>query len=742
MRWRDMRFFPRRDHPVRRHLRGWSRATIARLGLRKEPSSPRLDFTREDGCKPCGEPRPHIVFISGEPDTPGHVYRVERSIRAAMEVGWLGDIIPVFDLEPEWWHRRAPQPTVVVIWRSRCTSLLERAVTAWRQRGAVILCDLDDHMVDPTIACPEIIDAIRFLGLAPARVAAHYASIRRTLDLADACLVPTAALAAAVEACGRQAFVLPNGFDRDTYRTSREAVLRRALEEAAGTDGLVRIGYAAGSRTHQRDFTVAAPAIARVLHEHPQCRLVLFRDSRRNVPIVDVDEFPDLARLTDQIEWRRLAPLERLPEELARFDINLAPLEVGNVFCEAKSELKYFEAALVGVPTVASPTAPFRTAINPGITGFLASDTETWYACLARLVGDIGLRRRMGQAALHDVLHRYGSDARSMRLEEIFANVRGVQSVRRSPPLESWFPTESRVDVRQGRAPSQQAAPVQAIGDDHPIDLGAPTLLARLPPSPRPAGARLPNVPSTKVIRRQHSARIAQVAVIIPLYNYSTLVSEALASVAGQSLDSIELIVVDDCSADDSLAKADVWLARHGARFVATTLLQTEGNQGLALARNAGFAAAEAPLVFPLDADNILEARCLWLLLEKLLSSTAAAAHPTLQHFGASFKCKPAQPWSSNRLRRGNYIDAMALIRKSAWAAVGGYAKGDFTGWEDYELWCRFVEHGFWSEAVPEAVAGYRVHANSMLKSMTEPAMDRVVAAIRREHPWLTVRGP
>ena len=736
-----MRLFPRRDHPLRRLLRAWGRFAVARLGLRRQPASPRAAAvprraaSRHRGGRHDHDRRGHhhLVLVSGEPGTPGHAYRVDRTAQAAADLGWAVDVVPVLDLEPDWWQRTAPQPTAVIVWRARHTALLERAMTSWRQRGSRILCDLDDHMVDPALATPETIDAIRSLGLAPKRVAAHYASIRRTLALADACLVPTASLAAAVEACGRRALVLPNGFDRDTYRASREAVLLRAADEAAGTDGLVRIGYAAGSQTHQRDFAVAAPALARILREHPACRLVLFRDPRRGTPLVDVAEFPDLARLGDRIEWRPLVPLERLPEELARFDVNIAPLEVGNVFCEAKSELKYFEAALVGVPTVASPTQPFRAAITAGRTGFLAADADAWHDCLGRLVRDVALRRRIGQAALHDVLHRYGPDGRRERLDGMLADICGTRPARPSPPPAAWYPARPRRDIRQVRAASRTAALAHAIGDLLPAPAAAS-------PAP-PAGPRLPHVPDTDVIRRHRGARLAEVAVVVPLFNYAGLVTETLVSVAGQSLEGLELIVVDDCSTDESLAVAEAWLARHGGRFVATTLLRTVGNQGLAHARNAGFAAADAPLVFPLDADNTLEARCLCLLQERLLASPAAAAHPTLQHFGGSFKCKPAQPWSPERLRRGNYIDAMALVRKSAWAAVGGYVKGDFTGWEDYDLWCRFVEHGFWSEAVPEAVAGYRVHHESMLKSTTEPAMDRVVEAIRREHPWLTVRG-
>jgi glycosyltransferase involved in cell wall biosynthesis len=686
-----MRLIPRRDHPLRRALRAWGRRCVARLGLnhlprlhRQEPTGPRGSSRPGDGHR--------IVFVSGEAETPGHAYRVARFAQAAAELGCLVDVVDVDDLTAAHAGGETRSPTLVVIWRARHNRRLEQAVAAWRQRGTRIVFDVDDLMVDPGLATADVIDGIRSMGLKPADIARHYAAIRRTLEFADECLAPTEPLAAALRACGKPAEVAVNGFDHDTYHASREAVLRR---RAAGDDGLVRIGYASGSRTHQRDFAVAAEAVAAVLRERPECRLVLFQEPRRGTPLLDLHEFSAFAGLDDRIEWRPLVPLAQLPDELVRFDVNLAPLEVGNPFCEAKSELKYFEAALVDVPTIASPTEPFRTAIVPGETGLLATTSAEWESALLRLVDDRSLRQQLARNARHHVLHRHGPDGRRERFRRLLDRVTAA-----APP-------------------STDALRIHAA--DSP--------------------ARLPVIPDTELVAHWGGGRLARAAVVIPLHNYAGLIGETLDSVAGQTLDGLELIVVDDCSTDDSLDMARDWLAAHADRFVSATLLRTVTNQGLALTRNAGFAAAEAPFVFPLDADNTLEPDCLRLLLERLEHSPASAAHPTLQHFGEATKRKPACAWDPARLRRGNYIDAMALIRKAAWAHAGGYVKGDFIGWEDYELWCRFVEHGFWSLAVPEAVAGYRVHHGSMLRATTEPAMQRVVDAIRAAHPWLTVRA-
>jgi hypothetical protein len=83
----------------------------------------------------------------------------------------------------------------------------------------------------------------------------------------------------------------------------------------------------------------------------------------------------------------------------ARVDVSLAPLELGNAFCDSKSELKIFEAALFGVPSIASPTRPYAAAMEAGVSGLLAATPSEWEAALERLIADAGLRARMGEAA-------------------------------------------------------------------------------------------------------------------------------------------------------------------------------------------------------------------------------------------------------------------------------------------------------------------------------------------------------
>jgi glycosyltransferase involved in cell wall biosynthesis len=229
--------------------------------------------------------------------------------------------------------------------------------------------------------------------------------------------------------------------------------------------------------------------------------------------------------------------------------------------------------------------------------------------------------------------------------------------------------------------------------------------------------------------------------VVIPLFNYAATILEALESVLAQTLPLLDLIVIDDASTDESRHLVQDWLARHAGRFNRTVLLRNTRNAGLGPTRNAGFDAAETPFVLLLDADNRLRpgcaAACLAALSEPGGDAGAAFAYPMIQCFGDSTEVIGTRPFLAARLVGGNYIDAMALVARWAWAAVGGY-RDQRLGWEDYELWCRMAEAGV---QVPEVLAEYRVHARSMLHEVTERPgnRQRLAEDLATEHPWLAL---
>jgi glycosyltransferase involved in cell wall biosynthesis len=230
------------------------------------------------------------------------------------------------------------------------------------------------------------------------------------------------------------------------------------------------------------------------------------------------------------------------------------------------------------------------------------------------------------------------------------------------------------------------------------------------------------------------------VSVVIPLFNYAEFVTSALDSVANQTHVPLELIVVNDQSTDQSEREVIRWMDSNKHRFTRCRIFRNDENYGLATSRNHGFKSASHKFIFALDADNEIYPTAIQRLLRACILANAQAAYSQLEMFGDQSDVGRAYAWERERFVRGNYIDAMALIRKSAWERVGGYALMEVQGWEDYDLWCKFIEEGFEAVFVPQILCRYRVHERSMLRMETNPEADRVIQEMIYRHPWLLTK--
>ena len=250
--------------------------------------------------------------------------------------------------------------------------------------------------------------------------------------------------------------------------------------------------------------------------------------------------------------------------------------------------------------------------------------------------------------------------------------------------------------------------------------------------------------PQQRTLWSHEGLQPPQGAIVISLYNYTDHIETALDSAAQQTLDSLELIVVDDASSDDGAARVLAWLERHGQRFARACLLQHQRNAGLAAARNTAFADARSPWCFVLDADNSLEPTA----LERSLAVAAAAGDRTavvvpLVEIVRSSAGQSASEglislvsWQQQHFLRGNVVDAMALVRRQAWQAVGGYTHIP-GGWEDFDFWCALIDAGWHGVLCPERLTTYNRHASSMLQQQTDRHVRRISRLLQARHPWL-----
>nr|WP_294516957.1 glycosyltransferase [uncultured Rhodopila sp.] len=250
-----------------------------------------------------------------------------------------------------------------------------------------LIFDLDDYAANPNLT-----------GLDQPTTKALFDGAtlyRHALQRCRNVIASTPYLAERMQAAGGgSSACIENALDSETLRVAAEASGR-------SEDGQIRILYGSGTRTHDADFAFVASALKRVATEHPNVQIVLVGELGPPKSLLDLGA--QLTRLP-------ACPYPEYLALLAQSDIAIAPLFPAT-FNEAKSNIKFLEAASVGVPSVCSPRSAFARAIRPGETGFLAESSDEWYQALTALVTDRDLRHRVGTAARQDVLERYSPAA-------------------------------------------------------------------------------------------------------------------------------------------------------------------------------------------------------------------------------------------------------------------------------------------------------------------------------------------
>ncbi|MDQ2761076.1 MAG: glycosyltransferase family 2 protein [Actinomycetota bacterium] len=200
-----------------------------------------------------------------------------------------------------------------------------------------------------------------------------------------------------------------------------------------------------------------------------------------------------------------------------------------------------------------------------------------------------------------------------------------------------------------------------------------------------------------------------RVSVISPVYNHGAEVPRALRSVLAADCPELEVLVLDDGSSDGSAHSVMRFFESHP--FLAGLLLAHPVNRGIGAARNALLQRARGELVFALDADNEIYPSTLRRLVRALDQDPGASfAYSMLQEVrdGVPTRLRSALPWEPERFREANYIDAMALMRRRELVELGGYEEDlRLHGWEDYDLWCRYAEHGRRGAFVPQILGRY-----------------------------------
>ncbi|MDN3310111.1 glycosyltransferase family 2 protein [Microbacterium oryzae] len=241
-----------------------------------------------------------------------------------------------------------------------------------------------------------------------------------------------------------------------------------------------------------------------------------------------------------------------------------------------------------------------------------------------------------------------------------------------------------------------------------------------------------------------------RVSVVMPLYNYEQYLDEAMRSVLSQEGVDLDVTIIDDRSTDRSYEMALRWQDADPR----VRVIQHTTNRGHIATFNDALESATAPYVVKLDPDDLLTPGSL------RRSADVLAAHPDVAFVYGRCRVfsgeapavptpadRPARLWSGERwvARRSrggaNVIyQPEVMIRVSALREVGGHL-AEVSEASDYNLWLRLATTGRVAR-LDGAVQGlYRVHENSMQRTIHSGELRDLRARVRAWELFLEQRG-
>ena len=309
-----------------------------------------------------------------------------RVLNKAEQLRKHGFAVKVVNLS-EFQLSMAQNASHIIIYRSPISPELLRLCHLAKDYEKPVFFDIDDLVFDTVYT-----DQLSYTqGLDPVEKENYDAGVRNygyMLENCDGAITSTNQLQEELKKY--QSKVLLN---RNLASDDLIAISSQHIKDYSQPSDIVKIGYFSGSISHNENFELIKPAIKQLLKKYSNVQLHI-------VGILDIPK--DMKPFENQIVTHNYVDWDKLPALISEVDINLAPL-VDSIFNRAKSEIKWIEAALVKVPTVASKIGAFSDMVIDGETGLLATDDQ-WFDKLEALVLAPESRQKLAESAYRVVL--------------------------------------------------------------------------------------------------------------------------------------------------------------------------------------------------------------------------------------------------------------------------------------------------------------------------------------------------
>jgi glycosyltransferase involved in cell wall biosynthesis len=317
-------------------------------------------YARMDQLRRPGAVR--IAYYYDYPDSSTFRYRCYNMAQVVNELIPEASAACFWATDAEALHQVVDAADILVVCRARYSDRLNEMVTRAKRLGRRVVYDVDDYI----FSGDHVHLVMNTLDQAPSDEAwnhwfGYIGRIGAALRLCGRAVTTNHYLADRIREQGvSDVRVVPNFLNREQVEASRR-VMAAKRESGFRRSGGLHVGYFSGTPTHARDFELVAPTLASQLARRPD--LVL-----RLVGYLDLPAA--LHPFARQVERLPLQDFVNLQRVIGETEVNIVPLQE-NVFTNCKSELKFFEAAVVGTVTLATPTSTFARAMEHERSGYL-----------------------------------------------------------------------------------------------------------------------------------------------------------------------------------------------------------------------------------------------------------------------------------------------------------------------------------------------------------------------------------
>ena len=342
-----------------------------------------------------------ILFVAGGAMGDSTLYRVHYQ---AEELFLHGFKCSVVTQDNPWLSGYAGDFKIFIFHRVLHTPAVAKLVEEIKKQDKEIIFETDDLVYDPKYI--QQVDYFKDMNALEKKLYENGVGGEILNDpYVRVCTTTTSYLAGKLKEHNKKVFVSVNKLSNKDLETAEKI----SSEEIKKNGDKIKIGYFSGTLSHNKDFATVTDALMQVMEKYPQVYLFLAGpldiENKLNKYKDRVGQFPRVSR-------------DKYFKNVVSIDINLAPLEMGDPFCESKSELKFFEPGILRVPTVAVANQTFSEAIIDGVDGFLAANEQEWAGKIGKLIEDENLRREMGKKARQKSLQNYTN--KNSRNEEYY----------------------------------------------------------------------------------------------------------------------------------------------------------------------------------------------------------------------------------------------------------------------------------------------------------------------------------